>query len=243
MAEYVHDIKETIARVADERMRRIEMSLAIQERLSHETVRNGRTERPHAFLAISCECGAGGSEISQLVADRLGWRHLDRELLDCVALMTHVHPEALEYVDEKGTSWLADMFSQLFDRRAITQMEYVNRMTSVLLTSLRHRNLVVVGRGAQFILPRNQGASVRIVAPLKQRIARVQTQRKLTHRAAAHYIADIDRNRRAFVDRYFHHDVRDPHLFDWVINMAHLTTDEAADALVGLCHQHFVSAA
>jgi cytidylate kinase len=114
-------------------------------------------------------------------------------------------------------------------------------MTSVLLATACQQSLVVVGRGARFILPQQCGIAVRIIAPLPQRIARVQLEQNLSRTAAAHYIAQTDRDRQSFVEQFFRQDVTDPHRFDWVLNLEHLSIEEAADGLVQLCRQRFSS--
>lgn len=239
MTDFVHDIQETIARVADQRMRQIEMLTAVEERVSREHLHPRKIEAIHPYLAISSEAGAGGSEIASRVASLLGWRLLDRELLDYVAGISHVSASSLERLDEKNCSWIGEMLGPLFDRQRISQIEFMNRMTSALWTAARQESIVVVGRGARFILPAPRGIAVRIVAPLKQRLLRIQQKRRMTRAEAAQYIARTDRERQAFIERFFHHNIADPHLFDYVINAERLNPDAAAEMLVRFCRERF----
>jgi hypothetical protein len=115
MREYMHQVEETIARAVDERMSRMEMLQIVEDRKCRERDRTRPAETIHPYLTVSCEAGAGGSEVARLTAERLGWKYFNRELLDCVARMSHVPPELLESMDEKGHSWIADIFGHLFE--------------------------------------------------------------------------------------------------------------------------------
>ena len=72
MTEFVHDIQETVARVAELRMRHTEMSTVVEDRISREHDSPRKIEPVHPYLSISCEAGAGGSEVASRVAARAG---------------------------------------------------------------------------------------------------------------------------------------------------------------------------
>jgi hypothetical protein len=54
----------------------------------------------------------------------------------------------------------------------------------------------------------------------------------LAEAQARRYMAEVDRGRRDFVIRFFHHDITDPHLFDLVIQADRLGAEGAAEAIV-----------
>jgi cytidylate kinase len=89
----------------------------------------------------------------------------------------------------------------------------------------------------QFILPREAGIAVRIIAPKKQRVERVMKRRQCNWRDAERFVDDTDRGRAQFVERYFHRDVADPHLYDLVINLAYVSYDDAVDLMVERCRR------
>ena len=43
---------------------------------------------------------------------------------------------------------------------------------------------------------------------------------------------EVDRGRREFVARYFHHDIDDPHLYDLVINVERFGPEAVAEKIV-----------
>jgi cytidylate kinase len=92
---------------------------------------------------------------------------------------------------------------------------------------------VFVGRGVRFILPRDRGLNVRIIAPKRQRIKHIMERRHCDHRDAEAFIDQTDKGRTDFVRRYYQHDVTDPQLYDLVINLEHTSRDAAVDLILG----------
>lgn len=54
----------------------------------------------------------------------------------------------------------------------------------------------------------------------------------LTEAEARRYMQELDHGRREFVQRFFHHDVNDPHLYDMVINTEHFGMEGTADQIL-----------
>jgi hypothetical protein len=180
------------------------------------------------YLTISREAGAGGGRIARLVGEAIGWEVLDRKLLECVAERYDTSPAVLELVDETTTNWITEMFGNLLDPASVSQMQYVCRLSRVILMAARAGKVIYVGRGAQFVLPHERGLSVRIVAPQKYRVHQIMERRHLSFEEALDYVVKTDAGRQDFVRQYFHHDVPDPHLFDLVVNVEKVGPERAA---------------
>jgi cytidylate kinase len=48
---------------------------------------------------------------------------------------------------------------------------------------------------------------------------------------------ETDRERAQFISRYFHHDVSDPHLYDLVVNLGHISRDNAVTLIAEQCRR------
>jgi cytidylate kinase len=118
------------------------------------------------------------------------------------------------------------------DRRVVPHEKYLVHAARIVLAAARRGNVVLVGRGGQFLLPREQGLAVRIVASEKYRTRRTMEKYALSEVQARQFIATVDRGRTEFVAQFFHHDVADPHLYDLVINVDFLGPDAAAEQIV-----------
>lgn len=197
-----------------------------------------RVDRPHrpksvgCYIALSREAGAGGSEIAQLLGERLGWQVLDRALLEHVADQARVDPSVLKLVDETETNWVYDVLGVWMDAQLVPHQRYVAYLTRVVMQAARLGQVVFVGRGASFLLPRHDGVNVRVIAPLDFRVERVSRLRGLNAVQAKRYIEETDRGRKEFVKRFFHHDVDDPHHYDLVLNSAHFGLEGSVEQVL-----------
>lgn len=191
------------------------------------------------YVAISREAGAGGSEIGQRVAVKLGWKPYDGNLLDLVARRYSQDRQMLELVDETESNWVYDVLGTWMDRRIVPHEKFLRQLVRTVTTSAREGSGVFVGRGAQFLLPRDRGLAVRLVAPLAFRAERIAKQKGLELPAARTYAEEVDRGRAEFVQRFFHRDIADPHLYDMVINVQWSGIESAADQIVAAVRERW----
>ena len=94
-----------------------------------------------------------------------------------------------------------------------------------------------MGRGAQFILPRDENLKVRVIAPLAMRIHNVAHELDMSESEAQKMILKNDSDRRSFSRKYFYADVSDPLNYDMVINTARLSSDAAGKSIIAALNQ------
>jgi cytidylate kinase len=182
-------------------------------------------------LLISRELGAGGSQIAIKVAKRLGWAHLDKEIIETLASQYGTPRVVLDAVDEKRIGWFADLLNGWIEGHGFSQLSYVNRLGRLFNIAAKHGNVVIVGRGAKFLLPKAAGFSVRIIAPMEFRVEQLVLRQGVTVQEARKLIQESDADRKAFIKTFFHRDVADPHLHDLVINIKQVTPDFAVQLI------------
>jgi cytidylate kinase len=208
-------------------------ALRLESQPQHEPQRAAESPRQliYPYIAISRETGIDAAGIAELVASKLGWKVLDSELLDYIAEHYGVSRLALDYVDERAASWFHETFGKWLDEQLVSQAEYVSRLGTAVLLAAQHESTIFVGRGAQFILPRESGFSVRLIAPRKQRIQRIMERRQCSQHEAEKFVDESDHGRAEFVRRYFQHEVANPHLYDLLINLERTPRDAAAELI------------
>jgi cytidylate kinase len=229
----------SIAPLADRQMKRWAMHLQSEQRLALERALERFPADVHPYVAISREAGAGGGDVGRLVAARLGYECLDNQLLTYMAEHYGLPEGLLDLVDERTSSWLHDIFRLWLDRRAVTHDQYVMNLGQVATLAARNASAVFVGRGIQFLLPRDRGLAVRVVAPLAQRLARTMERRTLGREEAARSVRETDEGRAFLIRRHFNADVADPHLYDLVVNLEHLDLEVAADLIADAFRRRF----
>lgn len=203
-----------------------------------ECVEGRRFDRPHHklgdFITLSREAGAGGGQIAEYIGQRLGWEVLDKALVGQVAQRLRTSPTLVEVVDETGPDWARDILLPWLDRNVISHEKYVIFLCRVVMAAARRGNVVIVGRGANFLLPRDQGLAVRVVASEKYRIRNVMANRGLSESEARRYIAQVEQGRRQFVQRFFRRDIADPHEYDAVLSVDRLGPERAAEEIIAM---------
>ncbi|MFV2067855.1 MAG: AAA family ATPase [Pirellulales bacterium] len=137
-----------------------------------------------------------------------------------------------EAVDETGANWVLDIFGNWFDPHVVSHERYLVHLERIVWLAAMHGRVVFMGRGTQFVLPRDHGLAVRIVAPLDHRVARVVEECRMSDEEARRWIESVDAGRRDFVHRRFQRDLEVPTECDLVINRERFGVDEAAEMIV-----------
>jgi cytidylate kinase len=181
-------------------------------------------------LTVAREYGSGGGRIAQLLADRLGWKLLDRCLVEKIAEAARIEPRVAERYDERPDPWLnhlaralwqgglmrgtmAGPNPELFDADAAVEISQ-----RVIEKAADIGNCVVVGRASQCVLQdRSDTFHVFIYAPRAERLRRVRDRH--ANAAEAELALDArDRERAALIHRYFKQDWSNRHLYDLMIS-------------------------
>jgi cytidylate kinase len=150
--------------------------------------------------------------------------------------------KVIESLDEKELSRRDDWLSSLFETRHLWVDSYLRHLTKVIGTFGRQGNVIIVGRGAQYILPPEDTFRLRFIAPMEIKIRNVMRDYGSTKEDAEKYVIKTDSDRRAYLRKYFNADVTDPSHYDMVINTGKLGIDgtvEAAKAAFGIWKKKF----
>lgn len=228
MARTTLEKNDKLSHAAQQRVKRWLLSSELTEFLTsaRETRRRASQVGPH--ITISREAGTNGDTIGRLVGRRLGWDVLGKEVLEFMASRYGVTQGMLELVDESRANWVHDIFGQWIDPSVVSHERYFVYLQRILWLAGIHGRVVLLGRGAQFTLPRQNGLAVRIVAPKSLRVSAVARQEGVSVDEARRMVEKADAGRRDFVMHYFHRDGSDPQWYDLTINVERLGVRGAA---------------
>jgi hypothetical protein len=189
------------------------------------------------YLLISREKGAGGSAVGQQTGKRLGWQVFDNRIVDAIAEKAKVRRELIESLDERDRRTIQDIVRELLHPQPVDEAGYLATLREIVLTLGHQGDVVIVGRGAQHILPSQFGLRVRMVAPKEVRIRRVANEKKTSLKAARIEVEKSDRERARLNRRHFGRDVSDALNYDVIVNTAELTVEAAAEIVVAGAQQ------
>lgn len=200
-----------------------------------------QAEKVIPAITISREPGSGGRIIGEKLSQRLGFDLFHQEVLHEMAASAKVSSQLLKTLDEKGLNVLDEWIASLVDTRHLWPDQYLKHLMKVVGTIGRHGRAVLIGRGANFILPAERRLSVRIIAPLELRARKVAEAYGLAAEEARRRVAKTDAERKAAIRKYFHADIADPLNYDLTVNTGNLPLDVAVDticAMLEVCRMH-----
>ena len=183
-------------------------------------------------ITISREPGSGGRVVAKQLAAKLDFKVFHQEVLLEIAKRADVSDKLLATLDEKGLTVLEDCISALVYDRHLWPDEYLKHLMKVIGAIGEQGSTIIVGRGANFVVPLQNRLRVRIVAPQKVRIANVARIFEVTTEDARRRIIRTESDRRAFIRKYFNADITDPINYDVVINTGGLEMDKAVEAVI-----------
>jgi cytidylate kinase len=142
----------------------------------------------------------------------------------------------VETLDEKAVSRVDSMINSLFVSKHLSPDSYLRHLTWVLGTIGEHGNAIVVGRGANFVLPKEKTFRIRFVAPKEFRVQHFMKSRGMTKADAMKYVEKRDEDRAGYIRNYFKADASDPSQYDMVINTEMTGIEGAVKIVVDAFH-------
>ena len=173
-----------------------------------------------SIVTISPTIGSLGDEIGREVARARGYEFADREIIEkAAAQFGEGVMELAHATEEKPTLW---------ERFVDTNRRYMTYVEAIVLELAARDNVVLVGRGAAFLLGNMRHVlRVRVTAPERVRTTRI-VQQGLVSDSAATLVRQSDNELGARVRYLYHVDWNDPLLYDLVLNTDRMTVAEGA---------------
>jgi CMP/dCMP kinase len=208
-----------------------------------------------AVVTISREAGSGAEDIARRVCELLEYDYLDKALMTTVAAEVGLtEAEVIDYSEKNykvknfierllrpGPRWVGHIVTPVVTEegeetltlRQLNETECINLIRGTLRAAYHRDNIVVIGRGGQSALrDMPKALHVRIDAPLKQRIQRVQEQQRLSWDDARQQILDQDDAAEEYLERFFGVQWDDPLLYHLMINTGRWSVEAAAQIIV-----------
>ncbi len=189
-------------------------------------------ESPPGTVTLSRQYGAGGLRIAPAVADALGFRFVDRELVEMAARQLGVDPEWAREHDER----VPDVLENLGRALAAATPEFgvapppilddgamADAVRNVIHSLADSGGYLILGRASQAALAdRADVCNILLVAPIGDRVARIARSQEVGEKEARSRVDRADRDRADYVRRFYDRDIADPTLYDVVLNTSRL---------------------
>lgn len=200
------------------------------------------------IVTISRQFGAGGSSVAGIVAKELHAEVVDKRLIEEVAKRLAMRPSDVEAEAERprtllerlvrsfatlepglGMGWAPPFPDPLFDPRK----EIIGLTEQVIREVADGGNVVIVGRGAGFVLHDRPGIfRVFLRAPEEARIKTLMVRLGLAEGETRRRMHETDSNRAAYIKQLYGRDWCDPDEYDLVVNTGRVSYETTAEMVL-----------
>ena len=202
-------------------------------------------------ITISRELGSGGRTVGRKLAQALGVRYSDKELIHELMKRFNLTISGIEKLKGEKKTWISDFIQMVAPipklsmitgsaskfvtefRPDVTSDDIFKAESEILQAIAAEGSCVIAGRSGFYVLRDCPGnLNIFITASKQHRVERVARKQGLTENEAAALIDKIDRDRNNYIERYTgtsRYDLRNYHL---VLNMDTLTEDQAVELIL-----------
>jgi len=200
-------------------------------------------------VTIARQVGAAGEEVARLVAEQLGFRYVDYQIVQEAAREAGVSPDTVSEAEHTPSllTRILEALARSPSTPAAAWADPVPLATSPLYTSTDYRqfieqvvrdlaeegNCVIVGHAAQVIL-RNRPDTLRVLicGSREARARRIMAGMGVDEKEALKTVDRTDSERLDYFQRFYHVGWLDPWTYDLCISTDRISPRGAADLIV-----------
>jgi cytidylate kinase len=190
------------------------------------------------IVTIDREYGSGGHEVGKRLAERLGIKFFDEELISRAAAVTGYNEDYIRNNDEKAPEYSIPSIFTGFDSYQASPFARIQEEEFKIIREIAAEDsCVIVGRAADYILSSERHVSIFIFAPLEDRIKRklkvVEDLPDVEYDANSmeKHVTQVDKQRRKYYEFYTDNKWGGRDVYDLLINTSRAGIDGAVDII------------
>lgn len=188
------------------------------------------------IITIGRQFGSGGRELGKAVADKLGIKYYDKELISLAAKESGYNPEIFENVDERATNSLLYSLSMgiynlgngYAPMRDMPVNDQLYLLQHKIIRELAAEPCVIVGRCADYILRNNKNLlRIFVYANLKDRVENAIKIHNVPENKAESTVKKTDKTRANYYNFYSNQKWGAVENYDLCINTSTISRENA----------------
>ncbi len=199
-----------------------------------------------AVITISRQFGAGGRTLGAMVAEKLNYQFLDDDVLQELSKRTRATKESVADMENIAGGLFSKVISTILSKNYMERIIgvnsgyldediYVETLKAVITDLAQKDNVVLLGRGSQYILAGHENAlHFLLIADKAQRIRFMQRHYRISDKQALHAVQAGEKRRNNVYKKLGATSYDDPSVYHMVLNMSRLTLEEALTQIVTL---------
>lgn len=189
-------------------------------------------------ITISREYGSGGRFIGKTVAEKLGWKFLDREIIETAAKESGLSEKFIEQSGEYASATTSLLFNLAIGSTPNGGMmslysEVFNIQRKIICEATDAGNCVIVGRCADYILRECENCmNVFIHSSFEKRAQRITEVYGDKTKSPEKRLKEMDKKRRVYCQNFTGHDWGSTHNYHLCIDSGFYGIEKSAEIIV-----------
>ncbi len=196
-----------------------------------------------AVITISRQFGAGGRTLCKMLAEKLDYKIRDEFIIQEISVKARVSKDWVKSMERTAggalSKFMSGMISRNYMERIIGEEKgyldeeiYMETLNDVILKLAEEDNLILMGRGGQYILKDFKNAyHILLLADKNNRIKFMQKFYKLSTSKAEQAVIDGEKRRSNLYKKLGKVDYNEPHLYHLILNTSKLSLEKAVDII------------
>ncbi len=193
-------------------------------------------------LTVSREAYCGGDELARTIADKLGFKFYDREIISLASQKSGIHEDHFDAIEKRPTnSILYSVVMGMYTTRGayvklddvLTDDKIYQVQADIIRDMATDGNCVFVGRCSDYILrSREKCVNIFLHASNADRISRVMKEQNATENEAKKIITRADKKRRSYYNYYTNREWGAMANYDLSLNLSKIPEQDAVKVVI-----------
>lgn len=195
-----------------------------------------------AVITISKEFDTEGEKVASLIAEKLGYEYIGKNLVAHIAEELNISEGEAETFHKTSQSrilrfvdrYTCSIVQKVVDREhgCLDDKNYYEVTKKLVEDVYDAGNVIILGWGSQCLLREKPDTlHVRLIKDNDLKIKKLMQAENLSHKAAKDFIDREEGDLKAYIKHYFNEDWNSAHLYDLVIDMGKIPVEKAVDII------------
>jgi cytidylate kinase len=195
-----------------------------------------------AVITISKEFGTESEKVASLLAEKLGYEYIGKNLVAKIAKELHISESEAETFHKTSQSrilrfvdrYTCSIVQKVVDREhgCLDDKNYYEVTKKLVENVYEAGDAIILGWGGQCLLKgKPDTLHVRLIKDNDLKINEIMQSQNLSQKAAKDFIDREEGDLKAYIKHYFKEDWNAAHLYDLVIDMGKTSVEKAVDMI------------
>ena len=198
--------------------------------------KKGETASTFNSICFSRQIGVGALEIADHLSKIIDFRVVDREISEEMAKDANLTQKAIAFFDERHPGKASELFSMLISEKTFITSDYARQLVKTVTALANSEPTIFVGRGTQYILPRDRVLSVRLICSKEYRVDRLAKLLDISQAEAEKRLTVLDKEQHQFFKTVYQKNGATLDEFDLVINRDYISGVSQAAKIVACAY-------